>query len=235
MEQAEEGKRILNNIKLDPCLPAPVESAFFDRLSAKGNPGAPGEAQRMAYSVVAEDLDNFTCQGRHVPEGRVQTLFRMESVSSLRYRTPDILDRMGLTDSSLRRLASEELRTIIDDYEGIVLLGNKLQIVWATDYAMTQDLLDNPKVLIDRLGLAHLAEEAHCIFCAYPRNGGGGVLNVPRALDAIDMPGFQVVPDCSAESGKTRPLTARPEDGLPEVIHRRCQVLPTRWQLSVLQ
>ena len=70
------------------------------------------------------------------------------------------------------------------------------------------------------------------IFCVYNREDTERTLHVPRALDGVNQPLFQVVDDPSADCGWTKPADGTDEDGLPEAVHRSCSVVPQRWELA---
>ena len=78
--------------------------------------------------------------------------------------------------------------------------------------------------LARRLGLPHLVGVTTVLICEYSRDFLPAI-KVPRGLDAIDSPAFSTVTDCDAPHGLTRPLDGS-GDGLPEAIHRDCQLPP---------
>ncbi len=231
MEAGEDERRILRNVEQEPCVHSTVETDFFAHLAAKGVPSRADQAKSFGYQVVQSDPNRFVCQGRQVPPGRFEVLLRLEQVSSLRWRLPEEeLGAKGLRDRDLADDVSEEdLRSVTDEYDGVVRLGNALQIVWATELTAVQSSPadQNLNRLSDRLGLGR----DRYILCVYNR-GQTRSLHVPRALDAIDHPRFRVVLDCSADHGWTHPTTGPPEEALPEAVHRDCTVVPVQWGLG---
>ena len=227
---------ILANVRKDPCLPDGTEHDFFTRLADSGALQDAEEAAGQAYKVVKGDPDRFVCQGNPVPGERFVRLFRIDSVDALRYRVPEVLANVGLTDKDviLSHVPDEDLRVVTDEYKGEVKLGNDLQIVWVTDRYEALPVMSDWKLLSDRLGRPSDGVEARCIFCGYNRNATGRTLHVPRVLDAIGRAEFEVNEDCSAEAGKTSPIARLPEEGLPEAVHRSCEVVPELWELKVL-
>ena len=235
MEGGEEERRILDNLRKDPCIDGNLTAAFFSSLCAQGDPKNPEEARSFAYKVVEEGPYRFSCQGREVPAHLFSKLFRIETVSGLRYSIPGMLQRLGITDRVLDAgPTDEQLRSLTDEYDGPVELGNGLQIVWASDFEVISPLADNLRVLSDRLGLDKVFQEGRCIVCVYGRDDIQS-LHVPRAFDAIDMPMFEVVVDCSADYGKTKPLSLPLEEGLPEAVNRSCTVIPISWEMRTAE
>ena len=239
MEQGEDEKRILENIRADPCLPLDVERDFVRDLTSKGAARDAKEARQNAHQIVAERADDFTCQGLKVPPHRFPVMLRLEPVSSLRYRTQDEFSRKGYNPSrfdvgTLSEEDSQDLRSLVDEYEGSVHLGNRLGIVWVAEVDSPEEARKDVPRLIDRLGLGHLLGEDACVVCVYTRNVAPD-LHVPRALDAVDHHGFKVVVDCEAETGRTRPLTANELTGLPEAVHRSRHLTPDVWELSTIE
>lgn len=233
MHSGDQESRILANMENDPCLDEDVERAFFDRLAARGDPARPKQAWALAQQTVQADPDGFVCQGREVPRDLFAALFRLERVSSLRRIIPrEVLDAKGLRDRELIEHApEEELRSVVHEHHGPIQLGNKLQVVWVTDFARIETLLNDLPQIANRLGL----QADRYILCAYNREDTDRSLQVPRALDGVDNPGFQVVVDCSADYGRTRPVNGPPEQGLPEAVHRSCSIVPRRWELGPTQ
>lgn len=231
-----EERKILANVRKDPCLPDETEHVFFTLLANSGAPADANEAAGQAYKVVKGDADRFVCQGNQVPGERFTKLFRIDSVDALRYRIPEALAKVGLghKDVIMGDIPEEELRALTNEYKGEVKLGNDLHIVWVTDRDEAPPLLGDWKQLSDRLGRPSDGAEACCIFCGYNRDATEQTLHVPRTLDAIKIAEFVVNEDCSAESGRTRPITRPPEEGLPEAVHRSCEVVPYLWELKVL-
>ena len=231
MEEGEEQRRILVNLQREECLKKKVAEEFFGRLSRKGNPKTPKQAQDFAFEVVKAGKALFTCQGRRVPGKAFSTLFRMESAKDLRYRIPKALDPKGLRDDAINRLSDEDLRSVVEDYRDAVTLGSQLRIVWVTDFRAVEQLLDRVSVVADRLGM-DLKGENRWVTFVYNRKGLRCSLRVPRSLDGIDKPRFQLVEDCSAKAGRTAPMTAK-EAGLPEAVHRGCRA-KAKMKLKVL-
>jgi len=110
-------------------------------------------------------------------------------------------------------------------------LGNSLGIVWVTDEEKCGSSLNDMGDLTDRLGIQDWEEEENWLLLEYERPSVPGDLHVPRTFDAIGMPHFRVETDCSAPCGRTVPLTRHPQEGLPEAVHRRCEL--ARDQLHV--
>lgn len=229
-----ETGRILSNVRKDGCVDPEVANEFFNRLGSRAPFGDQYEAKTAAFNVVQGDQNRFTCKGKAVPADRFRGLFRLEDVESLRYRVPEALDRAGVTDSEVvADLAEEDLLTLTNEYDGEVSLGNRLGVVWCADAAGS--LAGDMSTLVDRLGIAGLKNADRCVLCRYDRSRTGRALHVPRMLDAIDRPEFEVVKDCEADNGMTRPLRRPAAEGLPEAVHRRCTVVPELWELRELQ
>lgn len=233
---ADRHRRILVNLREDPCVHDEVAAEFFSRLASAGKPDDPEQAIRLAHEVVRADPDLFTCTGREVSDNTFLILFRIEDVGGLRYRVPEALDALGLTDSALSadEASEDDLRAVTDDYEGPVNLGNVLQIVWVTDYDVVLPSLGKLESVCNALGLPRTSPEAKCVICVYKRGDTGTTLHVPRVLDGIAVHEFWPNADCSADTGKTRPLTGSPDDGVPEAVHRSCRVVPERWELRTV-
>lgn len=219
-----------------PACPTKQNKVSSLAWQLRGTPADAQKAAEQAYKVVKGDPDRFVCQGNPVHDERFVQLFRIDGVDVLRYRVPEALAKVGLRhkDVILGNVPQEELRALSDEYKGEVKLGNDLQIVWVTDRDEAAPLLDDWEQLSDLLGRPSGGAEARCIFCGYNRSATGRTLHVPRVLDAIGIAEFEVNEDCSAEAGKTRPITRPPEEGLPEAVHRSCEVVPDLWELKVL-
>jgi hypothetical protein len=97
-------------------------------------------------------------------------------------------------------------------------------IAWVADFEVVSKDFPPPAELARRLGMPHLVGVTTVLICEYPRNLLPAI-KVPRGLDAVDSPAFSTVTDCAAPHGLTRPLDGA-EDGLPEAIHRDCQLPP---------
>ena len=226
-------RRILENVRMDPCVADRVAAEFFSRLAASGSPTDGQAAVKLAYGVTFGDVELFTCTGEEVPDNLFVTLFRLESVSGLRYRIPEALDALGLSDAELvaDNVSEDDLRAVTDDYDGSVNLGNALQIVWVTDYDDVLSVIDSLESLSDVLGLPATTKTETCVVCMYRRSETGTTLHVPRVFDGIANSEFFPNTDCDADVGMTRPLTGLPADGMPEAVHRNCVVVPDRWEL----
>jgi hypothetical protein len=163
-------------------------------------------------------------------------ILRLEDVKALRYRIPDSFwGDVGITDEDLDRgLSEDELATITDEYDGPVELGNAQGTVWGTDHDVVE-YGDGIRKLVDRLGLADLRVEQHCVICVYRRSDVPSSLHVPRCFDGLGNRGFELVEDCQAESGKTKPLTLPMSEGMPEAVHRKCRLVPQRWSLGHIE
>ena len=237
--QAMEGggmaaRRIVANVWKEACVDSGMAQEFFDSLGRKGPFRDEHEAETGAFNVVYGDQDRFTCKGKPAAADRFRSLFRLEDVSSLRYRVPEALARGDVTDSELvGELPDEDLLTLTNEYHGEVSLGNRLGVVWCADAAGS--LAGDMTTLVERLGIAALENADRCVLCKYDRSTTGKSLHVPRVLDAIDRPEFEVVQDCDAETGMTRPLEGSTAEGLPEAVHRCCPVVPEVWELKELQ
>lgn len=230
MESGSEASQVLANIEADPCYDGGVTEEFFARLAARGDPASPQQAWAFAYETVREAPNKFVCQGWEVPGELFAGLFRLQRVSSLRYvLPPEVLDGKGLRDREFAGgISHEDLRCIVDQYEGPVKLGNELQVVWVTDVAQIEGLREDINQIIIRLGLP----PDRYVLCEYNREDTNRTLHVPRALDAVNQPLFEVVVDCSADYGRTRVIGGSAEEGLPEAVHRACSIVPTRWELA---
>ncbi len=166
MESGAKEALVLANITKDSCLDGDVETAFFERLAAcDPPPSTPGEAWFLACGIVRDDPDRFVCQGREVPETMFAGLFRFQSVSALRYALPGpFLDSIGYRDKEFDDDTEEEdLVSVADEYDGLVNLGNQLQIVWVADFAEIEGRLDDPPALANWLGL----DADRFIVCVY--------------------------------------------------------------------
>jgi len=226
--------QMLENMYHDNCLDEAVTADFFDRVSARGAPRDAFEAQKFAFQVIAASPDSFACQGRAVPNAIFDQLFRVEEVPALRRRLPeDELRAKGINDRDLFDFASlsdEDLRSLTDEYDGPIVLGNGMDIVWVTDFQHVEPLLGDLANLLDRLGLPLWVAD-RCVIIAYNRIETGKTLHVPRSLDGMGWAEFDLVEDCSAEMGRTKPRTLPGRMGLPEAVHRGCMIQPNRWEM----
>lgn len=231
----DDEAQILMKLEHEKCIDDNTTNEFFKRLADKGEPSQPEEAKRMALDVIQEDPDTFTCRGQEVPSNVFLNLFRLEDLKALRWRVPDCLKRLGIVDEELiRGLPEEELASVTDEYDDIVSLGNPFDIVLATDYDIVKNELTDLSTLVDRLGLDNLVNEKRCVVCVYNRSKIGVVVFLPRSFDGLSYNQFELVDDCDAESGKTKPLSTH-EQGLPEGVHKGCDVIPEQWKLGLIK
>ncbi len=218
----------------DDCLDEEVTVEFFKRLSRKGVPRDARGAECFAFDVIKADPDVFVCKGPFVPDGVFVRLFRVECISDLRYRLPEeTLTATGVNHKEfVDSLPDEDLQSLTDEYDGPIKLGNQIDVVWVTDFERVEPLFDDFAGLLDRLGWSEAASDmGRCVVVAYHREQVGRTIHVPRSLDAMGHPEFDVIEDCSAEMGMTKPITAPREMGLPEAVHRGCTVVPSRWEM----
>lgn len=228
--------RILKNLQHEKCIDNTTWHEFFSRLAPKGQPTRAGEAKQWAEEVIQEDPDRFTCRGREIPKNLFVLLFRLEDLKALRWRIPDCLNRFGINDEKLiKELPEEELLSVTDEYREIVRLGGKLGVVLVTDYEIVKDSLHDLEDLVDKLGLRNLVNEDRCVLCVYERNDIGISLHLPRSFDGLDNPQFEIVEDCRADAGKTLPLSLPREQGLPEAVHKKCEIIPKQWRLRPIR
>ena len=234
----EKHRRILGNVRGDACVSDKTASEFFARLAvqlaAQGPPANADAALTQASDVVKADPDTFLCQGKAVPQNLFRQLFRIEKVERLVDLLPEegVGGRLGLDPKKLdwAKISTEDLAVLTDEYDGPVRLGNKLGVVWVTDYEAVQDLAANPDTLSDVLGRPAANGSSRYVICVYNRVETGRSLHVPRCLDGIDHEHFEVTTDCGAPFGRTSPISHPKEGGKPEAVHRSCTVKPVRWE-----
>jgi len=228
--------RILKNLQREKCIDNKTWNEFFKRLAQKGQPNHAGEAKQWAVDVIIADPDRFACRGHKIPKKLFVRLFRLEDLKALRWRIPDCLNRLGINDEILiKELTDEELLSITDEYRDTIELGGKLGVVLATDYEVVKDVLYDLDDLVDKLGLRNLVNEKLCVIFVYKRNDIGSSLHLPRSFDGLDCPQFEIVEDCKADAGKTLPLSLPHEQGLPEVVHKECEIIPEQWKLRSIR
>lgn len=229
-------RQVLDNVREDPCVDDLISAEFFSRLASSGKPANAHQAIQQAGQVVYSDVERFTCTGSEVPDNVFVTLFRIEDVGRLRYRVPDALDALGLTDSDLvaGNASDDDSRELTDDYDGPVNLGNVLKIVWVSDYNDVNSSLNDLESVLEALGISDASSVTKCVICVYKRSVIGTTLHVPRVLDAMGTAEFQPNKDCSATAGITRPLSGSSGVGMREAVHRSCRIVPDRWELKVV-
>jgi hypothetical protein len=238
MDSTISEKSILTNVKSDECTPCMPRRRFFSALnnSLRGIPAnqklEPHEAKRIAWDIVHRHSDKLTLRGKAV-EAPFERCLRICTIDALRFMIPrEEQWARGILDSDLINGVSDSIViALTDDYDGTVNLGNQLQIVWTTDLTAAEPLLGQFDQLVDRLGLA----PARYVVCVYYLRDTGMTGYVPRSFDAIDHPRFYLVQGCSESPGKTRPINSKPDLGLPELVHRRCSIVPDQWYLAQLQ
>lgn len=220
---------ILRHIVADPCIDQRVAATFFALVGRLPPPTRPDEALLQAYNIVRDNA--LTCTGRAVPTGILERLIRIESIRSLLYRVPEACGARGITLRDLDGdLSDDDLISLTDEYDGEVVLGNLLGIVWVTDREhLSAELHVND--FLRRAGVVAEPMSNGYVLCTYDRESLSEGLFVPRALDAIDQPRFAPTQDCTAPCGRTLPLSGQADEGLPEAIHRGCRVTPTAWKL----
>jgi len=230
----DQHRKILENLRKDNCIKTEISDDFFKRLAAQGSPNSPEDAKNKAINIVKVDPDRFTCQGEKIPRGSFNTLIRLEDVSKLGKHLPDDhLRNFGIRDRKTlnpKELPDDELSIMIHMYQGILDLGNRLDIVWVSDSEKSEKI--SLRDLVDRLGLANLENEERCLKIVYKRHEAKKNLHLPRSFDGIDHGRFEVVEDCKADSGKTIPLNLPLEQGLPEAVHRGCKIKPELFEVE---
>jgi hypothetical protein len=233
MEKDGETQRVLANLRSDPLVIKDVADEFFGRVRKKlvgfSRALSPQDAWDVAKQIVRSDPVTLICRGPEVSDVMFELLLRFCSVHALRYAIPeDVLDAKGLTDHQFwDDIHEDDLAELTDDYKGAVRLGNLLQVVWATAFAAAEPYLGVPSEMVRRLAI----DPSTYVLCVYNRSEIVGNLHVPTSLDAMDQPLFRVSTSASAPFGRTVPVSGPPEDGLPEAVHRRCQVVPAQWRL----
>jgi hypothetical protein len=233
MKKDKDSKKILDNLKQDVCIDESVTDNFFTLLAEKGKPESPSKAKKAAFNIVKEHNEHFTLQGATIPEDMFRILFRIESVSALKYLIPDEIK--GLSDREIKESPDEELLSLTNQYTGLVDLGNPLKIVWVTDFEEIEPIIDKFDTVCDRLGIIAQENENRYIIYSYDRDNINESLYVPRSLDAIDNPEFSIVEDCDAKTGITKSLNPDNNQGLSEAVHRGCLVTPKTWELKTRQ
>jgi len=232
-----QNQRILENLRRDNCIKPEISDEFFKCLAAKGNPCNPEDAKNAATDIVKVDPDRFVCQGGKIPSNSFEKLFRLEDVKKLGKHLPDEhLRKFGIRDRKAlnsKELPDDELNIIVHMYKGTLDLGNRLDIVWVADSENSEQI--GLRELVDRLGLANLEEEERCLKIGYRRDKVKKNLHLPRSFDGIDQGRFEVVEDCKADAGKTRPLKLPREQGLPEAVHRGCKVEPEIFEVEPIE
>ena len=152
----ESGAReVLASIEKDSCLEKAVETAFFARLAARKSFSTPDDAWLFAGKIVQDDPDRFVCQGREVPKTKFVALFRFQRVSSLSHVLPPrFLESIGYRDKEFCDDTEEEdLRSVADEYNGFITLGNAMQVVWVTDFEDIEGRLGDHAALVSLLGM----------------------------------------------------------------------------------
>ena len=154
MESGERQRRILDNLLRDDCVDEETTNAFFSRLAEKGLPKSAHSAEGFAFQVIEDALDSFVCQGTLVPDNVFVKLFRVERVSDLRYRVPEeFMTAKGVNHREIAdSLPDEELQTLTDEYDGPIELGNRIDLVWVTDFGRVEPLLNDLTEILDCLG-----------------------------------------------------------------------------------
>jgi len=236
-----EDKQILHNIISDMCVPLDVEQRFFSELSAYDNQASSKTAINNAVSVIRSDPKFFTCSGNTVALRSFQRILRIEPGSRVfghisEAKKKILFVRFGLPiDTAFDDLPSELTDFIIQEISKDPLtFGNSFRIVWVTDLEEAQPILNSILEVIDRLGLLGFADEQRAAIFFYERSELVASFHVPRVLDGINWSRFRPVSDCSAASGKTLPLTKPEEFGLPEAVHRACEVKVSRIEMRTL-
>lgn len=232
LKASSQGQAILTKILGENCISEDVEKEFFKDVAARGPPKDAEEAVGFAVDAVQDRKDDLTCCGKPVPGRLFRRVMRLEKLSYLKYRIPpsrrgQLLYRCGIVEKRFveGKISRNQATRLVRYYEGPVTLGDRIGVVWiTTSDESTRQMLDDLANLIDRLGLPELKAERFCLVFEYERSVTKRTLHVPRAFDGIGNPQFEAVPDCDADSGMTRPVEFPPEQGLPEAIHKHCEL-----------
>lgn len=238
MHSGTAGERqVLRNILKDDCIHNDVTDEFFRRLTQNSTPRSCKEAWIIAIDVVKRDPDNFVCRGELIPKTLFSQLFRLEDVKALRRHLPDEhLKLFGIRDKNTFNpmdLSDDEINIILNEYQGMLKLGNLLHIVWVSAGEIAENF--PLRELVNRLGLGNLERENRCIKIVIDHGKVSENLHLPRSFDGIDSAQFKVVEDCHAESGITLPLNFIAEQGLPEAVHRSCEVKPRIFSVESIE
>jgi len=240
-----ETRRMLRRIEADSCLPASVETLFFNAIStevvASPLPASQpfrtraiwaGERLLTALGNVIRDV---SVRGPEVAGGVFDNLARIRPARDYRWCLPTAARQQFFLDFGIGRddwptAPDDQLRLWIEahqvDYTGPIETGGRSGPAFVTDYAQLPVPTPSFEDLQNLLGLIFAdGSRTLGILCRYRRTeltSQGLRLCLPRSVDGLDYPPFEMEPDCTAPHGRTRQLNGSP--GLPEAIHASCQI-----------
>ena len=191
---------------------------------------------QAGMSVVTMHPDELYCTGREVPADRMNSLVRFVRLRDIIWLIPDSeTERKEMLVQKLPFLRRKRPRhplsrahrdSLKQDLGRDLRVGRDEGVAWVTDDTVLPGTNAPLRTIVQRLGLTHFKDDAWLIVLRYNRDDVPHSLHVPRSLDAMGHPAFEVQTDCSAPVGMTKPLPEAPEGvvGCPEAVHRSTRV-----------
>jgi len=236
MAQGNDTSHVLGNLERDLCVPAATEE--FYRCLALTAPWTDWEeAWDAAKQIVWGDPDTLCCCGGSVPHDLFFSLVRFMMVRTI-IRGLDDLDP-GTSADLINRyhidtcnpdhwpedLTEDRLSALCDELASDCSTGYPNGVTWVADAHEVPWNKPDLREILRGLGLPHFENQIWVQVLRYNRADiKPKKLHVPRTLDAIDNPDFDVAVDCNATTGITKP-TLEAEvgtTGYREAVHRTC-------------
>jgi hypothetical protein len=246
MAEGGDEHLVLGNIERDQCVPPDVANDFFEALASTAPWADSKSAWDAAKSVVYSSPDRFFCQGRPVPDGKMTSLLRFRFVRDwnreLREVDPERAERLsakyGIPSDNRwpKDLDDRQRAEFCSELKTSYPTGNLKGISWVADEKAVQDSAIGSLETLRRLGLPHFEKQDWAFVLRYNRAGEAKEIHVPRALDGIDSGSFDVVKNCDAPYGMTKPTAkASPgASGYPEAVHRSARIDLDRMEIRQL-
>ena len=236
---------MLRRIEIDDCLSGAVVTRFFDAVSAgiaaSALPAGQPFRQRADWAkarllFALENVRQHVCvQGPEVAAGFFPMLARVRPARDYRWCLPTTARQQFFLDFGIERdewpnASDDQLRQWIEghqvDYVGPIETGGRSGSAFVTDNSQLPVPIPDFAQLQYLLGLVFAdGSRTLGIVWRYTRAtlaAQGRRLCLPRSLDGLDYPPFEMETNCSAPHGRTRQPNGNP--GLPEAIHEGCQV-----------
>jgi len=234
MSRGNKTQHVLANIERDRCVPEEAEDEFFRRLAETGPWESPGDAWKKARDVVWSAGTTFQCTGQPVAGGRMARLMHLKEVWKWDRGLDDMDPKLAATlgtrygiradkpDSWPDELDDNARRQLCEELQAEYPTGQPEHITWVADDGEMPEPLAGLRDVLRRCGLQKFEGQTWVLILRYNRVDVPESLHVPRVLDAVDQPRFDVQTDCDAPTGRTKPTEKADAGaaGYSEAVHR---------------
>jgi len=240
-----ETRRMLRRIEADACLPAEAENILFEAITlhVSNSPLSSGLAFRARaiwakthlLAALADIRDSVCVRGPQIAANRFTTVVRIRPARDYRWCLPTLdrqrfFDDFGIEGDEWSAADDHQLREWIEahygDYTGAIEVSGRSGPAFVTDNATIPAPMPSFQEFQRLLGLLFSdGNRTLGLLWRYSRaalQATGNVLCVPRSVDGLDYQPFEMERNCGAPHGNAK----QPDGtiGLPEAVHRGCQI-----------